>query len=376
MPAVSSPSRHAATRHRAPAAATPPGTHPGQPVLLRGGQAAQAAHPAVHRLRDPPPPAPAGLRHLPVLRLGHASRPRAGAPSTASWSTTTRRSPPSTTRWWSPWSSWRRAPAWWPTSSGITPETVAIGMAVEAGFEDFDDDLSLPVFHPAGTSDATEDELMDFTFNEEQPAVREAADGIFAGLVTPDRVAARSRPPRTGSTGSCGPSWPRPTCWAWPSPRPDGGGGYGMVELCHPPRGPGQGGGPRPAVGHAGAGGPARRRVRLRRPAVRAAPPGDRRRRPPHRRPGRRGRRHRRRAAPARPPVSRADGRRRHRCACPGTAIAVPYAHVADRVLVPAGRRRTAWSWPSVDPSADGVTARAGRSPPTARSTPTSTSTG
>ena len=32
--------------------------------------------------------------------------------------------------------------------SGITPDTVAIGMAVEAGFEDFDDDLSLPVFHP------------------------------------------------------------------------------------------------------------------------------------------------------------------------------------------------------------------------------------
>lgn len=33
--------------------------------------------------------------------------------------------------------------------SGITPETAAIGMAVEVGFEDFDDDLSLPVFHPA-----------------------------------------------------------------------------------------------------------------------------------------------------------------------------------------------------------------------------------
>ena len=36
--------------------------------------------------------------------------------------------------------------------SGITPETAAIGMAVEAGFEDFDDDLSLPVFHPAGSN--------------------------------------------------------------------------------------------------------------------------------------------------------------------------------------------------------------------------------
>ncbi len=36
--------------------------------------------------------------------------------------------------------------------SGITPETVAIGMPVEAGFEDFDDDLSLPVFHPVDST--------------------------------------------------------------------------------------------------------------------------------------------------------------------------------------------------------------------------------
>jgi len=33
--------------------------------------------------------------------------------------------------------------------SGITPETAAIGTAVEVAFEDFDEDLSLPVFHPA-----------------------------------------------------------------------------------------------------------------------------------------------------------------------------------------------------------------------------------
>jgi uncharacterized protein len=32
--------------------------------------------------------------------------------------------------------------------SGITPETVAIGMPVQAAFETFDDDLTLPVFHP------------------------------------------------------------------------------------------------------------------------------------------------------------------------------------------------------------------------------------
>ena len=33
--------------------------------------------------------------------------------------------------------------------SGITPENAAIGTAVEVAFEDFDDELSLPVFHPA-----------------------------------------------------------------------------------------------------------------------------------------------------------------------------------------------------------------------------------
>jgi uncharacterized OB-fold protein/acyl dehydratase len=33
--------------------------------------------------------------------------------------------------------------------SGITPETAAIGMAVVVDFEDCDDDLTLPVFHPA-----------------------------------------------------------------------------------------------------------------------------------------------------------------------------------------------------------------------------------
>ena len=37
---------------------------------------------------------------------------------------------------------------------GITPETVAIGMPVIAGFEDFDDDLTLPVFRPAPATTA------------------------------------------------------------------------------------------------------------------------------------------------------------------------------------------------------------------------------
>ncbi len=40
--------------------------------------------------------------------------------------------------------------------SGITPETVAIGTPVQAAFETFDDDLTLPVFHPVdGSGPAT-----------------------------------------------------------------------------------------------------------------------------------------------------------------------------------------------------------------------------
>lgn len=36
--------------------------------------------------------------------------------------------------------------------SGITPETVAIGMEVQAEFEEFDEQLTLPVFRPASTT--------------------------------------------------------------------------------------------------------------------------------------------------------------------------------------------------------------------------------
>jgi len=72
---------------------------------------------------------------------------------------------------------------------------------------------------------------MDFTFNDEQTAVREAADGILTGLVDPDRVeqveASGDRVDRA--------------LWAELAkadllglgvPTADGGGGYGMVELC------------------------------------------------------------------------------------------------------------------------------------------------
>ena len=72
---------------------------------------------------------------------------------------------------------------------------------------------------------------MDFTFNDEQTAVREAVEGIFAGLVTPDRVeeveATDDRVDRR--------LWAelaKADLLGLAIPTAHGGGGYGMVELC------------------------------------------------------------------------------------------------------------------------------------------------
>jgi 3-oxocholest-4-en-26-oyl-CoA dehydrogenase beta subunit len=71
---------------------------------------------------------------------------------------------------------------------------------------------------------------MDFTFDEEQRAIQESADGIFAGLVTPDRVqaveASEDRVDRE--------LWAelaRADLLGLVVPEALGGGGYGMVEL-------------------------------------------------------------------------------------------------------------------------------------------------
>ncbi len=194
---------------------------------------------------------------------------------------------------------------------------------------------------------------MDFTFNDEQTAVREAVQGIFSGLVTPTG-SRRSRPPRTGSTGSCGPSWPGPTCWAWPSRRPR------RRRLRHgravpAAGGPGRGGRAGAAVGHSGAGRPARSRVRIRCPAgprscpgwwpaTSSSPP------PwptwPTTSPS---------GGEGRPAVTRHAGIRRWARPSPGTAFAVPYAHVATRVLVPVATDAGVVV-AAVDPTAAGVT--------------------
>ena len=113
---------------------------------------------------------------------------------------------------------------------GITPETVAIGMPVVATFVAFDDDLTLPVFRPAPDAAGTartddEEELMDFTFSEEQHGGARGRRRASSRAGRPRTGSRRSRPPRTASTGRCGRSWPRPTCWGCAVPEAYGGGG-------------------------------------------------------------------------------------------------------------------------------------------------------
>jgi alkylation response protein AidB-like acyl-CoA dehydrogenase len=72
---------------------------------------------------------------------------------------------------------------------------------------------------------------MDFTFNDEQSAVRQAADALFAGLVDPDRVqAVEATEDRVDR-----PLWAalaKTDLLGLAVPPEFGGGGYGMVELC------------------------------------------------------------------------------------------------------------------------------------------------
>ena len=179
---------------------------------------------------------------------------------------------------------------------------------------------------------------MDFTFNEEQLAVQEAAAGLFAGLVTPDRVQ---------EVEATDDRFDRPL-WAelaqadllgLPVPEAYGGGGFGMVELwlCSRPRaarwpwcrcGPPwpSGSCPSPSSDRSTADavlpGVVSGRTVLTAALVDVASDIA-------------------LGGTGRPKVRR---HRHHRgLTLSGTAFAVPYAHVADRILVPAPSM-AAWS--------------------------------
>ena len=98
-------------------------------------------------LRHPPLPACGNCRSfdwdtVEAERSRHALLLRGGAlPPGARL-----RLPASPSGWWS----WRKAPAWWPTSTGSLRDELQIGLPLQARFVDFDDELSLPVFVRAG----------------------------------------------------------------------------------------------------------------------------------------------------------------------------------------------------------------------------------
>ena len=192
---------------------------------------------------------------------------------------------------------------------------------------------------------------MDFTFDEEQRAIQESADGIFAGLVTPDRVqaveASEDRVDRE--------LWAelaRAELLGLIVPEAFGGGGYGMVELALILEGQGRSVAPVPlwatlalgAMPIAEFGSDALSGRVL--PGVVAGDTiltaaladvaGD-----------------IAVGGPGRPSV--AAVRAEDGVVLSGTAFAVPYAHVADRVVIPASRDGGVVV-AVVDPTATGVT--------------------
>ena len=251
---------------------------------------------------------------------------------------------------------------------GIDPADIADRHAGRPRFVAFDDELSLPVFRPTDRRTA----LMDFTFTEEQVAVGQAADGIFAGIVDPGPGGRGRGDRRPGRRASCGPPWPRPTCSGWPSPRSTGGAGLGLTELCLVLEAAGPGGGPRARCG------PPSSSARCPWPA---SAPG----------PARAG------GCPAWWPATSVSTAAADRAAAARRDRPAPVDGRAPTVARLAADRARTWpcprpTWPpgcscrrrTADgdgargprrPRRPGVAPGTGRSPPTGRSTPTSTST-
>ena len=193
---------------------------------------------------------------------------------------------------------------------------------------------------------------MDFTFNEEQHAVHQAVEGIFSGLVTPDRVQqVEATPDRFDRE-----------LWAALAeadllglsvPEAYGGGGYGLVELAILLEGQGRVVAPVPLWATLVLGALPLAQFGTEEQASRWLPgvasgsvvltaaladvAGD-----------------LANGGPGRPSVV-ASPRKKGGYKLSGTAFAVPYAHVADRVLVPAATPDGGTVIALVDPRADRV---------------------
>ena len=195
---------------------------------------------------------------------------------------------------------------------------------------------------------------MDFTFNEEQKAVQQAVEGIFSGLMTPDRVQ-RVEATEDRIDRELWAELAQADLVGLSLPEAYGGGGFGLVELAILLEGQGRSVAPVPlwatlvlgAMPIAEFGSPALKDAVL--PGVVSG--------------------HRlltaalagvaddiARGGPGRPAVAGkpgADG-----LVLTGTAFAVPSAHVADRVLVPVslGDADDGLVIAVIDPKAEGVT--------------------
>ena len=202
------------TSSRAEAAA--PGAHARQRVLVR--RAPRSTSSLIQRCascaRAAPPAAPA-LRQVRLLRVGHASRQRRAAPSTATWSTTTRRSPRSTTRCRSRLIELEEGTRLVADIVGIEPGDVEDrhGRRASSGIE-HDDELTLPAFRP-GRGEPR------WTSRSQRraDAVRDLAEQIFQGSVDGRAGEGGRGRRRRASTASCGRRSPTRTCSASRCPR-------------------------------------------------------------------------------------------------------------------------------------------------------------
>jgi acyl-CoA dehydrogenase len=195
---------------------------------------------------------------------------------------------------------------------------------------------------------------MDFTFSEEQEAVRQSAQAVVAGMVTPDRV----KEVEAGEERFDRALWAelaKADLLGLVLPQAHGGGGFGMVELCLLLEAQGAVVAPVPLwatlvlgampVAEFGSDEQASRWL----PGVAAGAvvltgaladvAGD-----------------RANGGPGRPSVLATPRKSKGGFKLSGTAFAVPYAHVADRVLVPAATPDGGTIIALIDPTAEGVT--------------------